>query len=145
MGKFSGVGGAKVGGGGVYFLQGKYTVEVIKCMLMNSRKREELFIVECKIIKSSEPKRPVDMKCSWVVKMSQDAALGNIKGFIAAAMEVDPDSDQISDSEWEDNCEAAVDDDNPLAGTIVDLECSDITTRAGDPFTLHRWSTAKAA
>lgn len=145
MGKFSGVGGAKVGGGGVYFLAGLYTVRVKKCFLMASRRREDLFIVETEILESNNEKRKVGMSCSWVVKMSQDAALGNIKGFVAAAMEVDPDDGNISDEEWESNCEAAVDDDNPLADVVVDLECVDITTRDGNPFTLHKWSTHKEA
>jgi hypothetical protein len=139
MGKFSGVSGARVGGGGVYFLAGQYKVKVKKVFLMASRKREDLFIVETEILESDNEKRKVGMSCSWVVKMSQDAALGNIKGFVAACMGEDAEDENI---DWESECECAVDDENPLAGTEVDLECVDITTRDGNPFTLHKWSTA---
>jgi hypothetical protein len=134
MGKFTGIKTASVSGGGVYFLSGLYVIEVKKCMMINSRKREDLFIVECEIIESNNEKRPEGFSASWVVKMSQDAALGNIKGFICAAYDcAESDVD-------EDACELIVDEANPLKGTILNLECVDITTRAGTPFTLHKWS-----
>ena len=98
MGLFDGIGDATVGGQNVYFLSGVYVVEVHKCFAMKSRKKEDLFLVECNILQSNNSKRPEDSKASWVVNLKHDAALGNIKGFIAAANGLDPyDEDKVNE------------------------------------------------
>lgn len=146
MGLFTGMNEAVVGAGGIYFLEGGYTVEILKAFTMRSRKKEDLFIVECKILESTNEKRPAGGKASWCVKLSQDAALGNIKGFIAAANGIDPnDDDRVNEEVTEDAVEFAVSNDNPLAGVTVDLTCTEITTRAGNPFTKHEWAAVAQA
>lgn len=155
MGKFSGVGDAKVSQSGVYFLANKgpghtkdepnwvparYKVAIKRVHTITSRKKEDLFIVEAKILESDCPDRPEGMGCSWVVNMKQDAALGNIKGFIAAANGIDPSSEEEVDAEvTEEVCETVVSNANPLEGTEVGLECVMIKTREDKDFTLHRW------
>ena len=140
MGLFSGIGDAQVGQGGVYFLPGEYVVEIIKCFTMRSRKREDLFIAECLIKESNNPERRPGSKASWVVNFKQDAALGNIKGFVAACSGISPSNQKAVDAEVdEESCEYAVDDDNPLAGTLLSLSAVNKITRAGNDFTLHMW------
>lgn len=136
-GLFTGANEAKVGGGGVYFLDGIYRVEVVRAFVMQSRKKEDLFIAEFKILESDNDARRAGMRCSWCVSLKQDAALGNIKGFVAAATDTDPEDDQ---EDWEEAIEMAVSKDNPLAGAIVDLEATTVKTRAGNDFTKHTWS-----
>lgn len=144
MGLFSGIEDAKVGGGGVYFLEGLYRCEIVKVFAMKSRKNEDLFIVECKVITSNNAKRKEGSACSWVVNMKHDAALGNIKGFIAAANGIDPTDTGTVDAEVnEEAVETACSDANPLAGQLVDLEATEILTRAKTPFTLHKWKPAE--
>lgn len=138
MGRFSGVREARISNSGVYFLQGLYTVEVQRVYMLTSRKREDFFVVESKILESDNAERRPGMTCTWMVKMSQDAALGNIKAFVSAA--TDTPADEID----EDSCELVVDDDNPLAGTVMKLEVVDITTREGNPFSLHKWHNEAA-
>lgn len=146
MGLFTGVEDAKVGQGGVYFLAGKYLVEVVKCFAMSSRKREDLFIVECMIHESNNAERPAGTTASWIVNFKHDAALGNIKGFIAACNGIDPsDEAKVNEEVNEEVCEYAVDDDNPLAGTTLQVTATQITTRDGGPFTLHSWEPVAAA
>jgi len=146
MGLFAGINEAKVGQGGVYFLEGIYRVEVLKCFTMTSRKREDLFIVEAKVVESDNDDRKPGMRCSWIVNMKHDAALGNIKGFIAAMNGIHPsDEEQVDEEVTEEAVEYTVSDDNPLAGMLVDLEAVAITTRAGNPFTLHKWSPVEEA
>lgn len=161
-GFFGGVETAKYGSGGVYFLCNKgpsykdgktadqwtpalYQVEVVELTTMTSRKKDDLFIVEGKIIKSDCPERKVGMKCSWIVNLAQDAALGNIKGFIAAANGIDPtNEEEVNANVDEAACDVAVSEDQPMRGQLVDLECVMIETKAGKPFTLHRWSPVAA-
>ena len=140
MGLFDNIGDAQVGQGGIYFLPGNYVVEVLRCFTMRSRKREDLFFVECQIHWSDNPERKAGTKASWVVNFKQDAALGNIKGFVAATQGIDPaDNNAVNEAIDVEVCEYAVDGDNPLAGTKLSLQCTNIVTRAGNDFTLHRW------
>lgn len=139
MGKFSGIEDASISSGGVYFLAGKYIVKVKRCFTMRSRKKEDLFIVECEIIESTNEDRPAGTSASWVVNFKQDAALGNIKGFIGAANGLE-DEASINAEVTEEVCEYVVSDDNPLAGTVLLLEATDVKTRAGNPFTKHAWA-----
>jgi hypothetical protein len=143
-GLFSGVKDAKVGQGGLYYLDGQYKVEIERVFTMKSRKREDLFIVETKILESSNAKRPEGMRPSWVVNLKQDAALGNIKGFVAAANGIDPaDVEQVDANVDEEACEFACSKENPLKGVVLNLECVTVKTREGGDFTLHKWSPAE--
>lgn len=160
-GFFKGVEESKVGLGGIYFLANRgpghtdkepnwlpalYTVEIVKLITMTSRKKDDLFILEAKILESDCAERKPGMTASWVVNLKQDAALGNIKGFIAAANGIDPgDESAVNEAVTEEVCELAVSEDQPLAGEKVRLECVMIKTREGKPFTLHRWSPYKEA
>lgn len=150
MGMFSGMKEAQVGQGGVYFTDGSYVVEVTECIAKKSRKGDSLYIVEARVLEGTTsptvrtnakgaeetiyPKK-AGTKASWVVNMRHDAALGNIKGFLAAA--IGCDEDQIGEEEAEESVSA----DNPLAGMIVRLDCETIITQNKNDFTLHRWST----
>ncbi len=146
MGLFEGVEGAKVGQGGVYFLAGNYLVEVEKVLAKRSRKKEDLFIVEAGILESDNAQRKAGSSASWIVNFKHDAALGNIKGFLAACNGIDPgDRAKVDEEITEDVCEYAVDDENPLSGTRVKLSCVMTQTKAGGDFTLHLWSPVAEA
>lgn len=147
MGLFQGMESAQVGQGGIYFTPGKYLVEVVKCFCLRSRKREDLFIVEFLIHESDSPDRGVGTKASWVVNFKQDAALGNIKGFLAACNGIDPDNTEMVTAEiTEEVSEYAVDEEeNPLAGTKVRLVAVNKKLKDGvSDFTLHLWSPLEA-
>jgi hypothetical protein len=146
MGLFDGIGDAQVGQGGVYFLPGSYLVEVVRCFTLKSRKREDLFIAECYIHESDNPDRKPGSKASWVVNFKQDAALGNIKGFIAACLGVSPSNTKAVDETVDiEACELAVDGENPLAGTMLRLWAVNKITKSGNDFTLHNWEPHEAA
>lgn len=143
MGYFGKMKEASMTGGGVYFLEGIYRVRLVKVHMYSGRKGDAFFIVEAEIIESNNPQRPVGMKCSQVIKMSQDAALGNIKAFLAAANGIDIDADgamQVVQEEiTEEVAELAVHASNPLAGIELKLQCTQIKTQAGNDFTRHDW------
>jgi len=142
MGLFAGIKDAQVGSGGVYFQPGKYIVELLKVFVMRGRNKEDFFIAECRVVESDNVKHPVGHKASWVVKLSQDMAMGNIKGFIAAANDIDPhETETVNEEVTEEVVEYAVSDDNPLAGVHVGLQCTTIITKKEKKeFTKHEWS-----
>jgi hypothetical protein len=140
MSLFDGVNEAVPGAGGVYFLAGLYKVAVKKVFTMRSRKGDDLFIGEFKILESDCKDRKVGTSASWIVNFRHDAAMGNIRGFIAACNGIDPTNEDRLGEIDKEVCEYAVSDDNPLEGIEVLLEATNIETRAGTPFTLHNWT-----
>ncbi len=141
MGLFAGIDDAVVGSGGVYFQPGIYVVELLKVFAMRGRNKEDFFIAECRVVESDNEKHPVGHKASWVVKLSQDMAMPNIKGFIAAVNGIDPHDDETVNEEVDEAAvECAVSDDNPLAGVHVGLQTTIIQTKKEKKdFTKHEW------
>lgn len=158
MGRFGGLGQAKVGKS-LYYEEGSYVVEILNCLLKKNRKGQERFIIETKVHESSNPKRPVGCQPAQVITMENDMAFPNIKGFIAAVLGVEPDyipEEEIQDAAWlaEKNLERADEEEKVDAwweeqaemvvagganGLLLELTCTTITTRNGNPFTLHQW------
>ena len=136
MGIFSGIKDAQVSSGGVYFVPGLYpVVEVDACKMIFTRKNEELFVAECKIIESEVPERGPGTHASFTANITRhDAALGNIKGFMVAGFNCS--ADEITD----DVAEEVVSARQPLAGVRLRLEAVNVGTRAGGDFTKHIWS-----
>lgn len=136
MGIFSGIKDAQVSSGGVYFIPGLYPeVEIEACKMIFTRKKEELFVAECKIIASDVPERGPDMHASFTANVTKhDAALGNIKGFMAAGFNCSPD--EITEAVAEE----VVSERQPLAGVRLRLEAVNTKTRDGGDFTKHVWS-----
>jgi len=135
MGVFSGIKEAQVNKGGVYLNKGNYLLEVEAVKLIQSRKKDDLFVVETKVIEcDGDEANPEGTSASWIANLTKhDAAMGNVKMFLQA---VDPDLD---DSSLEAAADMAVGDDNPLKGETVKCQVSMIETRAGNPFSLHKW------
>lgn len=141
MGLFDEIGSAKVNQGGVYFLPGIYRCEIVKVFTLKTRKREDVFIVECEIKESNNEERKPGGRASWVVNLKHDAALGNIKGFVAAANGIDPTNEaEVNEEVTAEAVELVCSDDNPLEGVEVMLEATNIKTRDNRDFTLHQWT-----
>lgn len=138
--RYNGIEEARIGGQNVFFLDGVYEVEVLRCFDMKSRKKDDLFIVECKILSSTNPRRQAGTNASWVVNLKHEAALGNIKSFVAACNDIPTDDEERMKKEiTAEVVEYCVSDDNPLEGTRVKLTATTIETRAKTPFTLHKF------
>lgn len=141
MGLFKSIESAKVNQGGVYFNPGKYLVEVIAVKTIKSRKNMDLYIVECEILDSDVADRPTGSRASWVVNLAQDAAMGNIKAFLAAANGIDPsDEDAVQREITEEVADLSYADENPVAGVKLGLQVTLVKTRAGTDFSRHFWS-----
>lgn len=155
MGLFDGIGEATIGKGGFYFQDGRYVVDIVRCFAQQDRHRQSMFIVEAAIVWSNNAERRPGMVPSWVVMMKWDAALGHVKGFLAACNGADPrDEDAVkacfTDARGQDITEAvaefSVSNENPLAGTRLDLEVVSVLKKGktgsdprNDYYSLHKW------
>lgn len=131
---FDRVGSSDPSLGGIYPVAGVYPflyVDVLK--MIKSRKGDDCFIAEFDILESNVEARPRGSRMSYAVNFRHDAAPGNVKAFIAAVMNANPDSVDAEASRY------ACSERNPCHGRLVRLEASDTTTRSGNPFTLCNW------
>jgi len=132
---FRGIKGAQVTGGGAYILPGKHLLEVQACKLIESTKQNtDMFVAEFEVVESTNDEMVPGTHRSWVVNFAHKPALGNIKGFLAAAF-------QCPDSEIDEEvCFGAVavpekGEDHMMAGIKVRCEANTIQTKSGNPFT----------
>lgn len=169
---FKGMAGAPIFGSGNYMGEGAYLVETTR-MFVKPRavKGGTVFICEFRILESTNPKHVVGTTGSWVPKVELPNTFGDIKSLMLSILGVDPKSVGSTDPAENPNyaealaqhaqaallaraacgsetakaelAKAGVTDEIWL-GQRVRLECSQITTRDGHPFTKHVWSPAEA-
>lgn len=151
MRRFKGISKIKTNQGGLYFLEGDYTVEIEAVKWQTNRKKQEQFIIEAKVVESTNPDRAPGCRPSHILTIREDIAetiWGNIKQAAGALMGLeDPDNfvpsewdlDMDVDEFWETSLEEMVSKDNPYKGTIIKLNCATIQTREGNDFTKHVW------
>jgi hypothetical protein len=160
MSRFAGLSGVRTNMGGLYFLKGDYEIALDEVKLIKSRKGADTFIVSGTVLKSTNPDRAPGCKPSQVITIKDDileTCMANIKAFAAAALDIaDPDSYQeemkpgetqaaANDRFWEQSLDFLVSDEQPLRGTKIRLNVTEITTRAGKPFSKHVWTSMPAA
>lgn len=137
MGIFDGIGNAQYFESGKYVSPGLYKTVIQKVKQSATRTKRPFFVVEMKVLESSNLKEhPLGTDMSWMVMLDQDAALGNIKHFISVASETPIEQVQAADAE--DACSEA----NPLDGTEIRLMAVNIKTRANKDFTKCRFIPA---
>jgi hypothetical protein len=130
MGIFDGIENAEHFAGGKYIQPGLYLAEIIKVKQSKTRKSRPFYVVEMKVLESSNLKdHPLQTNMSWMVMMDQDAALGNIKHFVSVASETPIKEVQVADAE--DSCS----EENPLQGVKLRVMAVNIKTRADKDFT----------
>ena len=133
---FDRIGDSNPNDGGVYPEPGVYPmlyVDVLK--MIKSRKGEDVFIAEFGVINSDVPDRPVGSRMSWVANFKHDAAPGNVRSLLSAIMGVSINDVDSQGSQF------AVSDKNPCHGRLVRLSATQITTKAGNPFTLCKFDS----
>ena len=130
MGIFDGIENAEHFAGGKYIQPGLYLAEVVKVKQAMTRNKRPFYVVELKVLESSNLKdHPLGTNMSWMVMLDQDAALGNIKHFVSVASETPVKEVQASDAE--DSCS----EENPLQGVKLRAMAVNIKTRADKDFT----------
>lgn len=152
MSRFANLAKVTTNQSGLYFKDGTYLVEVQAIKFFENRKRQDTFVVEAKVIESSNPERPPGCTPSQVITINpefEETCWGNIKQFAGAVLGLD-DPDEISEEElgdrsveafWIQSLEYLVDEkEKPAKGVQLRLSCTTIETRAGGSFTRHVWS-----
>jgi len=153
MGRFQGLGGIKTNQGGVYFLPGDYTVDIEEVKFFTSRKEKDTFVIQARVLESTNPERAPGCKPSQVIILRPDilaTCMGNIKQFAAAILELeDPDAynapftvgtqEDANDQFWNETLEVLVSDDQPAKGIRIKLNITNIKTKEGKDFSKHVW------
>jgi hypothetical protein len=157
--RFGGVGDAKMTKRGVFlepvagddgeYSTGEYEVEIQRCEYFKSRKNEEYFVCEYKVVASNNEKHPVGLTRTWMPKMNEDMSEANLKGFVLACLGIDandePAIEKVKD-EIPDVLEAALDgpdkeNTNALKGTRIHVSVQRIITKEKkQPFNAHTFA-----
>jgi len=120
----------------VYFLPGTYRVEVQACKSGTTRKKADYFLIECKILQSSNPDRPVGSKATHFITLKPDtAALAEVKRFVAVA--TDTPEEEVDAA----GVEMLVSDEQPLRGKVLGVSAVAVKTRSGGDYTRLQWET----
>jgi hypothetical protein len=153
-----------------FFVEGFYVVRLVSAEQFRSRKSIDFYVVICEVLQSSVPIVQVGHYYKWMQNMQQDAGPGNVKGFVAAASSMNEETILAVNGmrgKWTEICKRSVwtkkERDklvftsqaralatqeqerlgwpiDPLAGALLNLQCTQVTTQKGTPFTRHDWS-----
>lgn len=137
-GIFEGIGQAKSRIDGNYVIPSHFLGRINRVKTGKNRKEEGFFVVELTVVHDCEPDKyergvyghAVGEEVSHMMMSKHDSFLGNVKGFISNTLDM-PD-DEIGEEEAMAVCA----DDQPLAGTIVEVAARNTKTRAGNDFTV---------
>jgi hypothetical protein len=139
MGVFSGIGNAKVSRDANYFRPGHFWLRIDSCRIGENRHKDKLSFIEGTVVavlddpaQHEDPHR-VGEVTTKATKVSSDYFLPDTLQFISAAAGVDLES--ASDEDKEEAANLVFGDQNPLAGTCVEVRNRGIITQTGNPFT----------
>lgn len=123
----------------VFFLPGRYRVEVQACKSGTTRKKADYFLVECKILQSTNPDRPVGSKATHFITLKPDtAALAEVKRFVSVA--TDTPEKEVDAA----GVEMLVSDEQPLRGKVLDVTVVNVKTKTGGDYSRHQWEAVAA-
>lgn len=137
-GIFDGMGGAKSRMDSNYVIPSHFLGRINKCKIGKNRKDEGFFVVEMTVIHDCQPEKyqrgiyghQPGEEVSHMMMSKHDSFLGNVKGFISTTLEM---SDETI---GEEEALAISADDQPLAGTVIEVVARNVVTRAGNDFTV---------
>ncbi len=136
MGIFGGISEAKFSEGGSYILEGVHRLEVDSCKHIKTLAQVDAFVVEFKILESSNEKHVPGSLASHMVQIKPNTpALGNISQFLQTILST-PEKIVTPAEITEDVVLYATSEANPLKGKIVRAVGTMIKTKGkGLPFT----------
>jgi hypothetical protein len=137
MGKFSEINKHSQAGGGNWWKPGNYRARISSVKFQNGFKGEA-YIIECEVLRSSNPDIKIGETRSQVIKLDKESALGNIASFLRVCQAIltgegldNPEALKVDESDVIDSYGA----DQPLVGVEIDVNAIDIMTKKGTPFT----------
>lgn len=121
---------AKAGKTAIFPAPGTYDLEVLAVKEHTKQStNEELFIVEFKVLASSNPTRPVGSTMDWVLTMRYPSSPADAKRFVEVASECK--SEEVTD----DALSYIVGPDQPLVGVKLKVTFFNKVTKGGKDFT----------
>ena len=133
MSDFDGIENAESTKRSNYVLPGQYPILFVNALkkIRSQKTGDTLFIAEFDIIESKVAERPPGMDMSSIFNITKHGktALGNIKGLLAACLDIE---EAQVDSKTAD---LAVSSENPFHARLIRCEAVEVTTNAGAPFT----------
>lgn len=145
--EFSGLQSAQTFERGAYLAPGLYHVEVVRCLTKETEKSGKAFIVELRILESSNPTHAVGTLATYFQKMAdRKIAFPAIKEFIAGALSYDmkqPEAKDLFEKHINPYIEqyalAATDGRNVFKGRKVFVQVDLKKTKRGFDFSQHTW------
>lgn len=136
MGVFGGIEKAKFSEGGSYIQTGVHRLEVDSCKHIKTKDGIDAFVVEFKILESSNPKHEPGSLASHMIQIKPNTpALGNISQFLQTSLSK-PGELVAPEAITEEAVLYSTSEANPLKGTIVRAVGTEIKTKGkGLPFT----------
>lgn len=137
MGMFDGIDAVSSSSGGAFIVPGKYRFRINALKCPDNLRAGQCFIAELDLVSSNVSEFFEGQRISWIRKLGGEwaqLALADVKGFIAAAAKCE--ESQINN----EVATRVVQDDQPLAGKLVDCEAYNKPKKNGEPFTRTRWS-----
>lgn len=140
MGLFSGLSSAKARIQATYVRPSHFIARIDACKTGENRKNEGFFVVEMTVIHDCAPDKydmqtyghSVGERVSWMAMSKHDSFLGNVKAFMANVLGL---TGAEAENLGEEEAVQITSNDQPLAGTIIEVIAKNITTKAGNPFT----------
>jgi hypothetical protein len=148
MGKWDNVGSAKASGdslpnifmGEPIGTRGEFLVDILRTKDVEGRTGDLFFIIEFKVIESSHSSVLEGRDYSQVIKYNQDMGPINVKRFVLAANDMDPNDEENEDEVDGETVEYVLSEEQPLAGKQMPLTCEVVKTKKkGEAFTKHTW------
>lgn len=145
-------------GGGFYYTDGSYESEITAVKIIQTRSKGPMFLVETKVLESTNPSIPAGSRPSIAQMLQGDAAdvaPQNIKMFMCAAAGLDifsqNDAKAIAGQNWTLFGDSALADDQPLVGFRIAIEAATTESKKkknqdGTPkqFTKMKFTPAKS-
>lgn len=122
-------------------LPGTYQVRISNVKDFEGYQGDLFYIIEFEILESSNENIEVGKFYSQVIKYNQPMGPINVKRFLMAATGFDPNDPDNEEAVTSEEVEQSLEEDDPLGlkGLEMGLQCDDIRTREGKPFTKHTW------
>jgi hypothetical protein len=139
MGLYSKIRESKYSEGGNYLQVGVFRLQINEVKSMRTRKGADAFLSVFKVLESTNTAHAVGSEVTWMVTLDKEPAMGNIKQFLASVFDVDMDDvDEAA-------AELAVGPQQPAKSRVVRASATNITTKAGRPFTKVKFFPDKDA
>ena len=129
------IAGAKPTRQSEYFVPGHYLVQIIDFKRAETRKRRPFIVLETTVLDSDVAELSTGSEASWMQMLDSDLALANLKNFIQRAL-------NLSEKGVTKEIIAKALSQNPdtgrsfLSGLKIEIVAKEITTKAGNPFTV---------